>query len=300
LLPAAAIYGAISAIRNCIAIPYTSNIPVICIGNVTVGGAGKTPTSILIARTLQDMGHKPVFLSRGFGGKLSGVLVDEKIHSSSDVGDEPLLLAKIAPVIVSRDRKMGAKLAENIGDVIIMDDGLQNPTIHKTRSFLVIDGTYGIGNGQILPAGPLREKFKSALKKVSAVVLIGEDKHNISSAIGDKTIIRATIVSLEKNTTDKSYIAFAGIGNPDKFFNTLKENNYKLIETIAFPDHYPYTKNDIAKLKEKAKNLKGELITTEKDFVRIAPELCDNINTLPVNLVVEDVNLIKNILKNDA
>jgi tetraacyldisaccharide 4'-kinase len=297
LLPFAAVYSAICKLRNILTSPYIPSIPVICIGNVTIGGAGKTPTALVIAKILQDMGMKVCFLSRGYGGKLDGpIIVDRTIHTAMDTGDEPLLLSRNATTIIAKNRKKGAQMSCDIGaDVIIMDDGLQNPSLWKSTSLLVIDGNYGIGNGRILPSGPLRETLKSALAKASAVIFIGEDKHNISPELRGVNIIKAKIMAVENNDQDKKYIAFAGIANPEKFFNTLNEYKYNVIEKFSFPDHYNYSKNDIEKLQKKAQEHNAQLITTEKDFVRLKDDQQEQICTLPIEIIWDDIDSIRDI-----
>jgi tetraacyldisaccharide 4'-kinase len=298
LLPLSFFYRFISVLNQILKPKYKAEIPVICVGNVTAGGAGKTPTAIAIAKILLTENKKIVFLSRGYSGKLRGTFfVDSKIHKAHDVGDEPLLLAKTAPVIISKDRRAGAQLAHSRGaEVIIMDDGLQNPTLEKTISFLVIDGNFGLGNGKIIPAGPLRQTLKSAIKQVDATILIGNDVHNISKKLNDTKLITAKIVGTP-NPENKHYVAFAGIANPAKFFTSLRQYNYNVVEEINFPDHYNFTKNDIENLKKKAHKLEAELITTEKDFVRLSEEDQVGIQTLPIEIVWNDINIIKNILK---
>jgi tetraacyldisaccharide 4'-kinase len=301
LLPLAAIYRLASHLRYSLISPYQPKLPVICIGNITIGGAGKTPTAIAIAKLLQEAGRNPIFLSRGYGGSIATpTMVDNTKHTAGEGGDEPLLLSRIAKTIISKNRIAGAKLAEQSGaDVIIMDDGLQNPTIKKTLSLLVLDGGYGIGNGQIIPSGPLRESLGSALDKSTAVILIGNDTHNLAAKITGKPLIKAKIQAkvATHNTNQTNYIAFAGLANPNKFFNTLRENNYPIIETVSFSDHYIYSNNDIEKLKEKAKKNSAGLITTEKDFVRLTKEQQQYVQTLPVEIIWEDIGTIKEILK---
>jgi tetraacyldisaccharide 4'-kinase len=287
MLPLAVAYLLASFLRKLFISQYTPTIPVICIGNVTVGGAGKTPTAIAIAKIMQGQGKKVVFLSRGYGGKLQGpVVVDGAIHTASDTGDEPLLLSKIATTIIGCDRRKGAQMAAQIGaDIIIMDDGLQNPSIKKTLSLLVIDGNYGIGNGLILPAGPLRESVKNALAKTAAVIFIGDDKHNILPKLGAANIIKAKIVAVENSARDKKYVAFAGIANPEKFFNSLQQYKYNVVEKFSFADHYNYSENDVENLRKVAAKNGAILITTEKDFVRLAKKQQENMQVLPIEIV---------------
>jgi tetraacyldisaccharide 4'-kinase len=298
-LPLSFIYYAITLIRNVIAKPLRPKIPVICIGNATVGGAGKTPTAIAIAQLLIDMKKKPVFLSRGYNGSLNvTTFVNPDIHTAKECGDEPLLLCKVAPTIISKKRQSGAKLAMERGfDVIIMDDGLQNPSLEKTLSLLVIDGTFGIGNGFIMPAGPLRESLKSALKKTESVIFIGEDKtFLIPRFLKNENIIKATIKAKDNKAPSGKYVAFSGLGNNDKFFKTLDDNGYNVVQKIPYDDHYQYTKKDIDDLNNLATSWKAKLITTEKDFSRLSDEQQSGIETLPISIEFANEKEIKDIL----
>ena len=298
LFPFCLIYQLITRIRFLITKPYKPAKPVICIGNVTAGGAGKTPTAMAIAKLLIDMGKNPVFLTRGYGGSLKvTTIVNPDIHKAQDTGDEPLLLSRVATTIVSKNRVIGAKLAcEKDFDVIIMDDGMQNPTIEKTISFLVIDGSYGIGSGHIIPAGPLRESLKNGLEKTEAVIFIGQDKKHMLHKLKGEKVIKAGIKAKEYNKNDK-YVAFCGLGNPDKFFDTLLESGYNVIEKKDFPDHYNYKQQDMDDLRNLAKSWKAKLITTEKDYVRLSNEHRKDIATLPVTIEFQNTEEVKSILK---
>lgn len=286
LWPFALIYTAVSVIRGVFVKPYKSKIPVICVGNVTVGGAGKTPVASALALNYIAQGKKPVFLSRGYGGNIkSATLVNPDIHKSSDVGDEPLLLAAIAPVVVCSDRKKGLELAEKQdANIVIMDDGLQNPTIFKDESILVIDGSFGLGNNMVMPSGPLRESLKSALRKCSKVIIVGEDKTGIAAKL--PSYINAKIIpQFPAEIKDKAIIAFAGIGNPAKFFNMLREYGYNVVEAMPYPDHYQYNEQDLSALRQKAVELNSVLVTTEKDLVRIDNK--EGIFVVPVKVKLE-------------
>ena len=299
LAPFAAIYSLIYRLRCITTREYRANIPVICLGNVTIGGAGKTPSAIEIGKLLINMGKKPVFLSRGYGGNIKeAIKVNLEKHTSTETGDEPLLLARIAPTIISRNRTDGAKTAEKSADVIIMDDGLQNPSIHKDLSILVIDGTYGIGNGHIIPSGPLRETLSGAIKRCAAIIFIGDDKTNLLPKLKKANVLHAKITPhCEKPSSGKNFIAFAGIANTEKFFNSLKEHGYNLLDKISFSDHYQYNENDLAKLRKMANEQGATLITTEKDLVRLNNEQRKNIETLPIKLEWNDESQIKQLLE---
>ncbi|MDB2415068.1 tetraacyldisaccharide 4'-kinase [Rickettsiales bacterium] len=286
LIPLSWIFSSISLLRKIIVKPVKVDIPVICIGNINVGGTGKTPVAVELCKFLQARGKKVAFLSRGYGGNLYGpVLVNNKKHKASDVGDEPLLLSQYAPTYIAKHRPDGAIYARKNGaDIIIMDDGLQNPHLKKDFSILVIDGQVGLGNGRILPAGPLRESLSSALNKTDALVIIGHDKHNISSFV-KAPIIKSEIKPLEVKLSAKKYVAFAGIGRPKKFFDTLDSMNLKIVATKEFADHKPYSESDILKIKELAKEKSAGIITTQKDYLRIDVKLRDDIEFLPVQIL---------------
>jgi tetraacyldisaccharide 4'-kinase len=253
--------------------PTVVGVPVICVGNLTVGGAGKTPLVIALARALQGLGRAPHILSRGYGGRLKGPLrVDPVQHEAQDVGDEPLLLARMAPTWICADRATSARAAvEDGADILLMDDGFQNPGLIKTVSILVIDGGYGFGNGQVMPAGPLREALAGGLARADAAVIIGDDITGIRDAIADRCpIFDARIVPIpDQGITGKPVIAFAGIGRPEKFYASLQELGCTLIETRNFADHHPYTPDEIMRLCDLAHALDATLVTTEKDLVRL-------------------------------
>lgn len=260
------------------------NIPVICIGNLTAGGSGKTPTAISIAAILQNMGYKPFFVSRGYGGKLKNVLVDPKLHTPEQVGDEPLLLARQAPVVVNANRFQGAQTAISHGaDIIIMDDGFQNPKLHKDLSFLVFDGGIGYGNGFCIPAGPLREELSQGLKRAQAIIIIGEDKKNLKQQISLPSF-EGKISALKPQISGSKIIAFAGIGRPEKFYLSLKELGLELVKTIDFPDHHFYTSQELQDLIKQAKDNNYTLITTAKDFVKIPQNLQSNFHVLEIEI----------------
>ncbi len=292
LFPFSALYYLSVLARGKLARPKKADIPVICVGNVVAGGAGKTPVAIEVGKILKEQGVSFAFISRGYGGLLDGpVEVNPDEHTAEEVGDEPLLLARTAPCIVSKNRLAGInKAAENGAKLAILDDGLQNPSVIKDFSLLVIDGLYGIGNGYLLPAGPLRDKLDNTLRKSDMAVLVGEDKHNIIPEIEPHLpVLRATIQpSGNINPHGRKFIAFAGIGYPEKFFNTLENNSFRIMETRKFADHHNYNENDIKNLLKKAEKIDAELITTEKDLTRIPPEYHSKIITLPIEIIFED------------
>jgi tetraacyldisaccharide 4'-kinase len=252
----------------------TSPIPVICVGNATVGGSGKT----MLARTLLTRYRAraiPAFaLTRGYGGRLAGpIQVDPTRHSALDVGDEPLLLAASAPTIVARDRAAGARLAIAGGAArLIMDDGLQNPDLRKTLSFLVIDGGSGFGNGRVLPAGPLREPIKAAAARCACAVLIGADTSGARAALpASMPVLTAHIAAISPVPLNNlRAVAFAGIGRPEKFFDSLRGLGTDLVATLSLPDHHRYSHADCAHLAGLAAQHGAVLVTTEKDQVKLS------------------------------
>ncbi len=277
--------------------PQKVNVPVICIGNLTAGGSGKTPTATSIAQILKQNGKNPFFVSRGYGGTLKNVLVDVNLYSPQEVGDEPLLLAHRAPVVINSNRFEAAKLAcENGADIIIMDDGFQNPTLFKDKSFLVIDGGVGLGNMLPIPAGPMREFFNQGIKRADAVIILGEDKHNIKEKFANLPIFYGEVVPIKPETTKSQAIAFAGIGRPEKFYQSLKDCGINLINTFDFPDHHFYTRNELNELVQKAQTLDADLFTTAKDMVKIPADLKSKFKVLDIEVKWQDEAALKQFL----
>ncbi|MBR5598864.1 MAG: tetraacyldisaccharide 4'-kinase [Alphaproteobacteria bacterium] len=282
LAPFSQIYGYITQYRIKNTTPYQSSTYVICVGNITAGGVGKTPISIALAKKYKQEGKKVFFLTRGYKGKLKNILVDLNKHTPAQTGDEARLLAQTAPTIISPNRKDGAKLAEKLGaEIIIMDDGFQNPSLKKDESILVFDGSYGIGNGKIIPSGPLRETLETGLKRATSVIIMGEDKTNLKSQI---TIpcYQGTIIPDVLELDNKNVLAFAGIGHPQKFYETLQKLGYNLIKTKDFEDHHTYTTDELNDLKKYAEENNAYLITTEKDYVKIPKEYHKDIYCLKI------------------
>lgn len=285
LTPLGKLYGLATRLRLRFKKPQKIDIPVICIGNITAGGTGKTPVSISVAKMLIGALHHPIFVTRGYGGKLQNVLVNNKKHTARDVGDEPLLLSEQAPVVVNADRYAGALTALKEGaDVIIMDDGFQNPGLYKDLSFLVFDGHYGIGNGRIIPAGPLRETFEDGIKRADALIILGKDKHELAKRT-KLPVFYGHTEPVQTTIGDTDVVAFAGIGHPQKFYHTLKQQGFNVVATIDFPDHHYYTKAEIEQILQKAKALNAEVYTTGKDFVKIPSMYHNSINVLEVAVV---------------
>ena len=288
LVPFGALYGLSVRLKEKGARPFRPRARVICVGNLTVGGSGKTPIAIALGRMLAGQGRRVVFLSRGYGGRNAGPLqIDPATHSAFEVGDEPLLLAAVAPTIVARDRAKGAALADQIGaEIIVMDDGFQNFSIAKDLSLVVVDGETGFGNGRLTPAGPLRESPKAGLARAHAVVLMNGE---VSLPEFAGKILRArTEFADPPRLTGRKVFAFCGIGRPEKFFGTLKALGATLADTQSFPDHHNFSPTDIEKLKTRADALDAFLVTTEKDFVRLNADAREGVLAVPIRAVLDD------------
>ena len=311
LSPASWAVGAVMRAQWSLKRPQRASLPVICIGNLTAGGAGKTPTAIAVAGLLEALGERPAFLSRGYGGTIRGPhLVDGKRDSAHDVGDEPLLLARQALTIIAADRPRGAaNAAEEGASVVVMDDGFQNPTLAKDISLIVIDAEAGIGNGRVLPAGPLRAPLGFQLARSDALIVIGKGTAADPIAAWMKTqgrpVLAADLVPDEETSwlTKTSVLAFAGIGRPEKFFHTIEAEGGSLAGRIAFADHHRFTEADADRLLSEAGAKKAQLVTTEKDWVRLPAangplaELKSSARPLPVRLRFADENAVKALLE---
>ena len=304
LLPFSIVWILLSLMKKNFVKKYKSRLKVICIGNLNIGGTGKTPFSIQTYKILEILGYKPVFLTRGYRGLTKGPILVNKSHNHKDVGDEALLLSKVGTTIVSSNRCIGAKYIENLKknyDIIIMDDGLQNYQLEQDIKLLLIDKKLLFGNGYCIPAGPLRQTITQGLKKIDAIIFTGD---------GDTKDINLNFINNIQNfdtkfeikntfkTKQNDFLAFCALGNPIKFFNTLKKNNFKIVLTKSFPDHYEYKNKDINTLKEEADNRNLKLITTEKDYVKIDDKE-NEISVLPIeiNFSKADGNKFKSFLK---
>lgn len=309
LIPAALVWNAVTRARWVFANTYRSKLPVICIGNFTAGGAGKTPAAIAVAHIVRSAGERPIFLTRGYGGTIKGPhLVDQGSDTAHGVGDEPLLLARVAPTIVAADRAQGARLAESQdASVIIMDDGFQNPGLAKTLSLIVVDGALGLGNEHVIPAGPLRASLGFQLAQAGGLILVGEgDAAGRVRALAKRAslpVLSAEIIPDRDGAwlKDKPLVAFAGIGSPDKFFRTVEDLGGKLLKRMPYPDHHPYTQIDARKLLALANSNDASLVTTEKDLVRIEggadlQKLKEATRALPVHLRFKEEKSAKEII----
>ncbi len=296
LSPAGRAYGAIVARRIAAARPVRAAVPVVCIGNVTMGGVGKTPFAALLANLLTRHGVLAHILTRGYGGTEKGPVFVSPEATFREVGDEALLLARHAPVWVATDRPAGAaEAARNGADAILMDDGHQNPSLHKDLSFALIDAESGFGNGRVFPAGPLRESPEASLARADAAVFVTRGPHEAAPA----GLRRAAPASLPTFTAwlepdlaaldrDEAIFAFAGIGRPERFFDMLRRHGFELRGTRAFADHHPYREHDVQGLVDQAAAHGAQLVTTEKDAVRLPAAIRRHIRTLPVSMRVSD------------
>ena len=313
LSPLGILYGAAAAARMQ-RHGQPAPVPVICLGNFTVGGAGKTPAALAVAHLLLAARERPFFLSRGYGGKLRGpVRVNPAVHRAADVGDEPLLLARLAPTVVARDRVAGAKLAQFAGaSVVVMDDGLQNPSLAKDLTIVLIDGRRGIGNGRVIPAGPLRAPLGIQLDRAQALVIVGAPDGAI--AVLDRAERRGIAIFHARLEPDGSVIAaigrrrvlaFAGIGDPEKFFATLAASGIDAAERVSFPDHHRFTAAEAQDLVARAQAAGLMLVTTEKDLARLSGDpavtaLSGRASALPVRLVIEEADQFRQMVLNAA
>lgn len=301
LTPLTLPYRAVGATRRHFASPRDAGIPVICVGNLVAGGAGKTPVALSLGSRLGSMGRAFAFLTRGHGGSLPGpIQVKFGKHAPREVGDEALLLAEAAPTWVSRDRVAGALAAREAGaELIIMDDGFQNPSLRKTLSLVVIDGGSGFGNGHVHPAGPLREPIDSGLGRADAVVLVGEDRKQVLASLPPRSpVLRADIVpDLGERLKSRDRVhGFAGIGRPEKFRESLRQLDLEVAGFQAFADHHAFTTKELDNLLAAAENAGALLVTTAKDHVRLPEPFKDKVERVNISLAWRDDVAVNRLL----
>ncbi|MDR3126791.1 MAG: tetraacyldisaccharide 4'-kinase [Rickettsiales bacterium] len=295
LLPLSWIWTAADLARRRMARPHRPKARVICVGNAVLGGAGKTPIAIEIARTLLSLGKKVAVIMRGYRGRLNGPLIVRAEHAAADVGDEAKMISEILPgaiVAIGANRGDVARLVENRVDAIVMDDGLQNYTIAKDFSICVFDAKAGIGNGRVFPAGPLRQPLAAALRASDALVVMNGRLPRLPDAIEAQTEPDFDFAPYRGKKT----VAFAGIGKPGKFFDMLAKNGVRLVKTKAFPDHHAYSERDIAGLFKDGL----PVLTTQKDFVKLPPAARAKAVPVPIRVRGLDALLrkISALLKN--
>ncbi|MEM6410022.1 MAG: tetraacyldisaccharide 4'-kinase [Pseudomonadota bacterium] len=297
LTPFAAIYAGVTARRLRSTTPTQLNVPVICIGNLTAGGSGKTPIAKDLRSRLTLRGQRAAILSRGYGGRLSGpVKVDPQTHTAKDVGDEPLMLARTGEAWIARDRADGGEAMEADGvDVVIMDDGHQNPSLQKDLSLLVIDSNDPVGNGHVIPKGPLREPVSAGLARANGIIVTG-------AAATPEWLMDAPIPVLRSKLArvspipDGPLIAFAGIASPNRFFDALESDGAHLVDTVGFDDHHPYSQQDLSFLHRLAAKHEAKLITTEKDIFRLSEADREGVEVVEVKTQFEDEDALNSIL----
>ena len=302
LYPFSLLFRLGTKLRNIINKEKISQLPIICVGNIVVGGAGKTPVALKIGKMLNKAGYNPHFVSKGYAGVEKNNTLIQDWHSPQSVGDESILLSEVAPTWIGINRYESFKLAKNKGaDCIIMDDGFQNPSIKKDFSIIVINGEQEFGNKKVMPSGPLRESINRGLSRTNLIIVIGE----ISNELNDKIpshipVINASFVINNENKIfrNQKITAFAGIAYPEKFFNSLKNQGAKIVKEMIYPDHHIFDENDLLLLAEMANKTKSILVTTKKDYVRIPKTFRSLVNTLEGEIEFKDEKLLLEIISN--
>jgi tetraacyldisaccharide 4'-kinase len=299
LYPLGYFYNLLTLLRGKLAKPQSYSCLTICIGNLNVGGTGKTPTTIALAQHFLKKGLQVHVVSRGYKGKFQGTfLVDPQKHKSDEVGDEPLLMSEFTSVWVSNKRKNGIAAAENAGaQIVLLDDGFQDPSFHKDFSLIVVDGEKGFGNKKCMPAGPLRENIVQGFKRADALVIVGQRIYKFDTFPTHLKIIHSTLKPIETgmNWKEGKYLAFAGIADPSKFFKTLRSLGANLIDCVALSDHQNLDGQVLKRLERKANSAHAQLVTTEKDAVRLSNTFRKKVLSLPVRIEFDDKNELENL-----
>jgi len=303
LNPLGRIYGWSVARRFKRVKPYQAAVPVICVGNLSVGGTGKTPVCLALGKMMKEMKIPFYYLNHGYKSKKKGVLVNAQKMTALEVGDEAMLLAAEAPTVVDNHRARGAQVAERAGaKALIMDDGFQNPSLIKTISFVVVDGHTGFGNGRLIPAGPLRETVERGLLRADAVIISGSDDTGVTDTVRayapDMPILTGHFKPDEKviqKLQGQKVMAFAGIGRPEKFFDMLVGCGILVAKKTVFPDHYDYTRFDLESLISEAGGL--PLVTTTKDFVKVPQNMKSRVVAVSGQFVFDKPEEVQNLLK---
>jgi tetraacyldisaccharide 4'-kinase len=298
LSPLGGLVAAAGTLRRVAIRPWRAPVPVVCVGNLTVGGTGKTPVALWLGRFALAEGHRPAYLSRGYGGSETGPLrVDPDRHDADAVGDEPLLLAAVAPTWIGADRVAAAKAAIADGaDCLILDDGFQNPHLAKTFSLIVVDAAVGFGNRRVIPAGPCREPLAAGLRRADAVALIGADRHGLKKRLERHLPVAAARLVPHADAvrlSGRDVVAFAGIGRPEKFFDTLVEIGARVVRRFSFDDHHPYVADDIQPILDTAFARRAAVVTTAKDAVRLSPDQRQQVDVVSVEVAWDDPDAIE-------
>lgn len=294
LLPLTPLWWGAATLRRIFATAYRAPVPVICIGNLTAGGVGKTPLVAWLYDRLAERGLKPAILSRGYGGRATGPLwVDPAEHDAGICGDEPLMLADGRDVMIARDRGRGARMIAERGghDLVIMDDGMQNPYLAHDLEIGVFDGGSGVGNGWLMPAGPLRVPFASGVGQLDLAVINGVDETGLAGRIPAGVRQFTARLHPEKSVieelADTPLLAFAGIGRPKRFFASLEAAGGNVVRKLSFADHHPYSQHDLMQILEDAQRHGAEMITTQKDWMRLPADWRARVAMLPVTLEID-------------
>ncbi len=303
LLPFSAAWDVAGRLRRGLAHPYRAPVPVICVGNLVAGGAGKTPVTLALAAWLSARGVAVNVVSRGYGGRLAGPCeVDPMRHRFGEVGDEALLLAAGVPSWIARDRAAAIAAAAGAGaEIVLLDDGFQNPTVHKTLSLIVIDAAYGFGNGRVMPAGPLRENLDRGVARADALILLAAEGErravSLAKVNGKRPVVPAILAPVAgERFAGKRVLAFAGIGRPAKFFATLRALSADVVAERSYPDHHAFSERDITTLLQAASGLRAQLVTTAKDFVRLPTAARADIEVLEVEVRWPDPDALAGLL----